>query len=656
MKSLRVLCFRSSIITFLLTSAVCLLGTRAYAADITVSAPGSGSIVASPFLLEAASSSCQSQHTASMAYSLDSGGDTVFNPAISINTNVTASQGTHTLRVKAWGSSGAFCEKDVAITIGTGVSVSSPANGSTIPSSFLLKASAPTCGGQNTSSMAYSFDSQQDNLLTGATSINQTVSTSVGGHILRVKAWGTGGAFCEANLNINVSSQSVVVSTPANNANVGTTFLLQAQAPTCNGRSTTSMAYSFDSNPDNLLSGQQSINQNVTDTTTGAETLRVKAWNGNGDLCETNVSINVSTGGSDITITNPTDSNVAINFPLQAKSSTCLGVQTSSMAYSFDSLSDHMFSGQTSINTTASAPGTGAHLLRVKAWNTSGGLCENDMQLNVINNGLLPGSTANAYTRIETFAPYQGTYAGCPPNSKGPGRGGAQQADYHQWLTQPDCGTVGTKNGSMNNDATPLTAPPSGDPTVGEFAMTYDGTGGAGVRWFIPLCDAVPSDGCPNDDGYANFEYDLWVYFDQASINNVYNLEMDLNQTIGNPAQYLYIYATQCNMVKGVWQLGNGWPLNADQSCSRSQFPAGWHHVQVQFHRGATPGSAITFDAEAIDGVVQNFTCGGGACTVNEPSGTSWGANLLGPNFQLDGVSGGSSITSYVDDFTIYRW
>src|SRR5437016_14632694 len=94
------------------------------------------------------------------------------------------------------------------------ITVSAPLNGTTVPSSFLLQASAPTCGGQNTSSMAYSFDSNADHILSGATSINQTITGTSGGHILRVKAWGNSGAFCETNLNITISSQSVVVSTP----------------------------------------------------------------------------------------------------------------------------------------------------------------------------------------------------------------------------------------------------------------------------------------------------------------------------------------------------------------------------------------------------------------------------------------------------------
>jgi hypothetical protein len=323
------------------------------------------------------------------------------------------------------------------------------------------------------------------------------------------------------------------------------------------------------------------------------------------------------------------------------------------MAYSFDSNADNILSGQQSINQNVTAPSSGAHILRVKAWNVNGSLCDTDVSITVNPNttGLVPGSTANAYSRIELLNNYTGSYESCPPGSAGSGVGGATSNSFQLWLTQPDCGTIGNKSGNTSL-VSPPTTPPSNDTQVRQYTMSYDGSDGAGVRWFIPLSDSGVS---ANDDVYSHFQYDLWVYFDQTSINDVYNLEMDLNQTVGNPAQYLYIFATQCNMVAGHWQLGNGWPLTADQTCSRSQFQPGWHHVQIQFHRNASPTS-ITFDAEAIDGVVQNFTCSGGSCTVNVSSGTSWGANVLGPNFQLDGISGGSSISSYADQFTIYRW
>ena len=320
----------------ILLAAVAFFRPFAFAADVSVSAPASGAVVSSPFVLQATSATCLSQSTVSMAYSIDSGSDTVFNPATSINTSVSASQGTHTLRVKAWGS-GTFCETDVAITVGTGVAVSSPVNGSTVASTFLLNATASTCGGQSTSSMAYSFDSSTDTVI-NAQSINQNVSTSAGSHLLRVKAWGNAGAFCETDLNINVSSQSVIITTPTNGSTVAVTFQLQAQAPTCNGRSTSSMTYNFAGHPDAPASSVQSINTSVTAPTTGVQQLNVKAWNGIGDLCETSVSVDAEPTGSGNGIVWPTN---ALNFgPIEQNSVYAGGVSGESAPGAYQAATD----------------------------------------------------------------------------------------------------------------------------------------------------------------------------------------------------------------------------------------------------------------------------------------------------------------------------
>src|SRR5439155_1607850 len=126
----------------------------AASAGVSVLAPVA-SAVNSPFLLRAQATSCNSQPTASMAYSLDPGSDTVLSGATLIDTTVSTTSGGHTLRVKAWGNSGAFCETDVALTVGGGVVVSTPSNGATVSSPFNLQAQATTCGAQSTASMAY---------------------------------------------------------------------------------------------------------------------------------------------------------------------------------------------------------------------------------------------------------------------------------------------------------------------------------------------------------------------------------------------------------------------------------------------------------------------------------------------------------------------
>jgi hypothetical protein len=262
---------------------------------------------------------------------------------------------------------------------------------------------------------------------------------------------------------------------------------------------------------------------------------------------------------------------------------------------------------------------------------------------------LTPPSNAKSITHIELDGTYMGSYYPC---------GGATGPDLRLWQTQPDCNTGGNKSGTTSI-VPPPTPPPSGDKQVREYSMTYDGTAGAGVRWF----DVLANSSTGNIDGYTNFQYDVWVFFDQIDIKAVYNLEMDLNQVVagttgqcGSSGECLYIFATQCDMNEGKWQLGNGWPLTADQACTRSMFPAGWHHVQIQFYRGVNPGDEITFAGFAIDGPAQIFSCGGLACKVATIQNTNWGKNVLGPNFQLDGEGGYTSLTGYADSFTIYMW
>jgi hypothetical protein len=523
-----------------------------------------------------------------MAYSIDSGTDTVFNPATSINTSVSASQGTHTLRVKAWGS-GTFCETDVAITVGSGVVVSSPVNGSTVPSTFLLNATASTCGGQSTSSMAYSFDSNTDNVIS-AQSINQNISTSAGSHLLRVKAWGNAGAFCETDLSINVSSQSVVISTPSNNSTVPITFQLQAQAPTCNGRSTSSMTYNFAGHPDAPASAVQSINTSVTAPTTGVQQLNVKAWNGIGDLCETSVSIDAENTVSGNGIVWPTS---ALNFgPIEQNSVYAGGVSGESAPGAYQAATD----------------------------NNDTNPCDKGVTVS-------PDSTDNL------------------------------------WLTQRDCGTNGTKTG-MTTSLTPGPGTPPTNTAAREYEVT-SATGSSGVtpgiRWSTRLTGAAST--------YQNFGFDAYVYFENdGSLDRTGRLELDINQSVLNPAtnQYdLYIMSHQCNFDTGFWEVG-GWQATGqrcgDQTDTRSGFSPGvWHHVQIKAHRVS---STIVFDQVALDGNVQNFTCGGGgtgSCTRTVIANANWQPDgLVVPNFQIDAHLTNGSISSpvkvYVDSFYIYYW
>lgn len=97
-------------------------------AAVTVSSPGNGSTVTSPFTLSATASACGSQTIATMGYSLDNSSSTTVVSGAVLQASVTAAIGTHALHVKSWGKAGASCVTDVAITVAAAASSAVPAN------------------------------------------------------------------------------------------------------------------------------------------------------------------------------------------------------------------------------------------------------------------------------------------------------------------------------------------------------------------------------------------------------------------------------------------------------------------------------------------------------------------------------------------------
>ena len=77
-------------------------------ADVTVGFPVDGSVLMSPFAVQASANACQSQSITAMAYSLDSGQDTIVKSS-AIAVQLAAVAGPHILHVKSWGNRGALC-------------------------------------------------------------------------------------------------------------------------------------------------------------------------------------------------------------------------------------------------------------------------------------------------------------------------------------------------------------------------------------------------------------------------------------------------------------------------------------------------------------------------------------------------------------------
>lgn len=107
-----------------------------------------------------------------------------------------------------------FSVLTLAIPAFAGVTVNEPANNSTVSSPFTLSASASVCSGESVTSMGYSFDSSTNTTVFYKQSIDTSVSSSSGAHILKVKAWGKG-VSCVTDVAINVEAGTSSTSSSA---------------------------------------------------------------------------------------------------------------------------------------------------------------------------------------------------------------------------------------------------------------------------------------------------------------------------------------------------------------------------------------------------------------------------------------------------------
>ena len=291
--------------------AITVSATSGVSNGVSVTAPGSGATVTSPFAVTADALTCSSQPVSAMGYSIDTGSTAIVN-ATAISASATTTVGAHTLHVKAWGKQGAVCVSDVPITVtaqsattsstsststSNGVTVTSPASGASVGSPFTLNAAATDCSSQPVSAMGYSLDSSTNTAIVNSTSIAASVTASAGAHTLHVKSWGNSGASCVANVAINVSGSStatggLIIASPAAGASVASPFTLQANASTCSSQAVTSIGYAVDGNSSTIATGA-SLNTQIS-AAAGTHTVYVTAWGSGGVSCTASVAIDVA--------------------------------------------------------------------------------------------------------------------------------------------------------------------------------------------------------------------------------------------------------------------------------------------------------------------------------------------------------------------------
>lgn len=178
------------------------------------------------------------------------------------------------------------------------VTVTSPLNGSTVGTPFVLQASASPCSNQAISAMGYSIDTGATTVV-NASSINAQVSASTGSHMLHVKSWGTSGASCTTDVSLTVSSTAapalytdVTVSQPTGVYKLVSPFALVASGTQCKSQTISAMGYSIDDSSNTTIVNGSAVNTQVS-SATGAHTLHVKSWGNAGSSCVSDVAVNV---------------------------------------------------------------------------------------------------------------------------------------------------------------------------------------------------------------------------------------------------------------------------------------------------------------------------------------------------------------------------
>ena len=162
--------------------------------------------------------------------------------------------------------------------------------------------------------------------------------------------------------------------------------------------------------------------------------------------------------------------------------------------------------------------------------------------------------------------------------------------------------------------------------------------------------------GFSDDTSAHNFVYDTWVYI-QNTATGVANIEMDLNQVIGNG--WTVIMGFQCDGWTGTWDYtankgsatkpNDQW-VHSWARCSPKNWGVNaWHHVQIGFYHDDYGN--VTYQFVTLDGAKQTLNA-----KVFSGFALGWGKTML-INFQVDGgtsYSSGSNI--FLDDLTVSRW
>jgi len=363
------------------------------------------------------------------------------------------------------------------------VTVSSPANNSSVGSQVNVQASATPTTGASINGWHIYVDSVDSFSAGAVSSINTTLTLATGTHTLIARAWDTTGAFGDQTLTVtaNSSSPTVSVSTPLNNSTTGSPVNIQASASPSAGN-TISGWHIYDGNNDVFSAGAvSSINASIP-LAAGSHTLTVRAWdtgNSSNNFGDQKLTIIVTASQPAVVVsTPPNNSNVINPTNIQASATAPSGTTISGWHIYVDNADVFGAGAVNSINTNLNMS-VGKHTVIVRAWdsaNTSGNFGDQTLILDV--------AQQNVAVNIST--PMDGASVNSPVNIQASAQSAHPITGWHIYVDTNDVFGGQMNTSSINTNV----AMNSGTHTV--IVRAWDSTGAFGDQTITVTVPSTP--------------------------------------------------------------------------------------------------------------------------------------------------------------------
>ncbi len=332
----------------------------------------------------------------------------------------------------------------------------------------------------------------------------------------------------------------------------------------------------------------------------GTHSVIVQAWDSTGAVLQTPETITVSSAG--VAVSSPSDSST-VGSPIHVVASAAAPNPISAMRVYLDGVNMYT-NGAANLDTMVDAA-AGTHSLVVQAWDVTGAVYKQTLNVNVSGSSVPAGATVKSM--IQSMPGWGSCTVCAGANANGP------TADYSmsQYVTSPSL---------------------SGQSTVFNI-------GGA-----TPYSDAIWWAELGPADAATHFQYDVDFYLSTPQYSEA--LEFDMNQTANSTR---FVFGTQCGV--NFDQQWDVWDTAGDRWAPTGvpcPAPAAnqWHHLTWEYDRDA---GSIHYIAVTLDGVKTyvNMTF----------SAKPWSDSPeLNTAFQMDGDYAMHPYSVWLDNLTVTYW